>query len=869
MLFRSKCNNGYTKSGNSCKKDIVIPANAHASGTGWACDAGYTKTAGSCVNTAEMKAAQIYINDLLEYIKLYPNTFDILNISSLMVVNKNVLDGRWSDKEQDAFKLLQKYARTSKEFLSFVDEQNVLREKQALIRLTATENEIKKYISYFTAYLQNNITTELAPGLLQNINFAEEELTSKDIARLNSTLEKLHSYLVQVKLLPDYKQFAQSSSAEQSLTQPKGGVTSSVESVPQVAIIGDEATRATMYDEAQREAQDYINDLVAFLKNNSAVYDITEIVGLVSANKAILTGEWNQVLEKNFAKLKNFTSSSQEFLDYHESRNDERQKVMLNEIALQNQKLKNINAYLRFYIQNNITSSIAQTVIDKIKFGEASLAEQNLGALTKANNQLEGFIAKNNLNKDYLQFVKSLSATDKEAASVTASKIDAIELVNFDFIKKAGKFDFIALVNLSGRAPNALLNLEGDVVFEKDEAIACFYQSQVIKNDLKYYLYDKVSNREYLVRDKGFECNQNNLLKHDLVFFEKDALLREDKSYLASLTAAIASNHLQLYGTVAKEEQKKDFTLREMKSANIKEGVSNETVIGFGSLIIDNDNTTLCTDVENTLAHKSIMNLLSNEFTRMGYGKSVGRVSFNNVADTFVNVQRGRCGFIYAGEKSLANLLNAFEKSRTKYDLLPIWYSNKQIDLEQQRQASKQQQTLMDVQKTKEELEKQKLLEQERLKADGILKAEEQKRLRNLHRNVVEAHIQVVEKEAKLLFDKYPNNDGPMLTSYPQLVSLMETKLKEKWELDEFNVEINDYGLSTYRGRTIATFISEINFTLKNRMLGDYEDFCYRLAILDDKEFDVLREPELASCKANSLDYYKKRLDFQSSWVVQ
>ena len=131
-------------------------------------------------------------------------------------------------------------------------------------------------------------------------------MTSKDIARLNSTLEKLHSYLVQVKLLPDYKQFAQSSSAEQSLTQPKGDVTS-VESVPQVAIIGDEATRATMYDEAQREAQDYINDLVAFLKNNSAVYDITEIVGLVSANKAILTGEWNQVLEKNFAKLKNFT----------------------------------------------------------------------------------------------------------------------------------------------------------------------------------------------------------------------------------------------------------------------------------------------------------------------------------------------------------------------------------------------------------------------------------------------------------------------------------------------------------------------------------------------------------------------------------
>ena len=56
-----------------------------------------------------------------------------------------------------------------------------------------------------------------------------------------------------------------------------------------------------------------------------------------------------------------------------------------------------------------------------------------------------------------------------------------------------------------------------------------------------------------------------------------------------------------------------------------------ETILGFGSLIIDNDNTTLCTDVENTLAHSSIMNLLSNEFTRMGYGKSVGNVNEGSV----------------------------------------------------------------------------------------------------------------------------------------------------------------------------------------------------------------------------------------------
>ena len=302
---------------------------------------------------------------------------------------------------------------------------------------------------------------------------------------------------------------------------------------------------------------------------------------------------------------------------------------------------------------------------------------------------------------------------------------------------------------------------------------------------------------------------------------------------------------------------------------NITEGLEDEMILGFGSLIIDNNNTTLCTDVENTLAHSSIMNLLSNEFTRMGYGKSVGNVSFNNVEVTFTNVQRGHCGFIYAGEKTLANLLNAFKSSGTQYDILPTWYSNKDVKNEQVRQEGKKQAALIDTQKRKEELEKQKTLAALRAEADGIVKKEQQERLRKLNRNIVKAHVQTVRKEANLLLDKDSSNTGEMLSLYPELIIFMEKKLKESWELEKLSVEINDYGLSDYRERIIETFITDINFKLKNRVLGEYEDFCARVAILDDKEFNVYREPKLAVCESSSLDSYKKKLDFQSSWIVQ
>ena len=628
---------------------------------------------------------------------------------------------------------------------------------------------------------------------------------------------------------------------------------------------------------AQLDAQNYFSDLEEFLKTNTSEYDITSIVTLIAKNKAIHTEPWNKVVEKNFDELKSFTSSSTAFRDYHQLRNDKRLKAILNELDKANTRLKNINAYLNFYVKNNITSDIAQDVLTQIQVATDGLQKQDLSELLKVSTEIERFIAKNNLSKDYLAFVKTLAKNAPDEPKVTAKEIDATDLVNFDFMKKANRSDYMALINLTGKAPNALLDLEGRVVFENDRAVSCFYQSKnTIKNDLKYYLYDKFSNKEFLIQDRGFECNQNNLLSYDLVFFEKGTLLKESKSYVASLAAAIAYNELQLFKTITKEDRNQDFAYRAGKVRNIIEGLEDEMLLGFGSLIIDNDNTTLCTDVEKTLGQASIMNLLSNEFTRMGYGKSVSNVSFNSVETTFANVQRGRCGFIYAGEESLTKLLNALKSSGTKYDILPIWYSKKMVKNEQLRQESKNQSALIEAQKRKEQKDKDKKLAELRaesdlaaLEASGVLKAEQQKELQKRNRNIVKSHLQLIKKEAVLLLDKDPDNTGPMMSLYPSLLGFIEDQFKEGWELSSFNVEINDYGLSNYRNRIIETFITDINFTLKNRVLGEYDPRCARVAIINDKEFEMLREPELAGCEPGSLDSYKKKLDFQSSWIVQ
>ena len=794
------CNPGFTKSGNSCLK---VPANAYASGSSWACNPGFTKSGNSCIKVP----ANAYASG--SSWACNPGFTKSGNSCIKVPANAYASGSSWACNPgftKSGNSCIKVPANAYASGSSWACNPGFTKSGNSCIKVPAN------------AYASGS-SWACNPGFTKTGQFCENN--------------------AEIKKRKEVKRIA-----EERVAQERKA--------------------------AQLEAQIYFNDILAFLKINNTEYDLIKIVGLVSTNKALLTEPWNEVLAKNFAELKSFTSTSKAFRDYHQSKNDERQKVILNKLAVENKRLENIYAYLNYFLQNNLTADIAIEVIEQLNIATAGLKNQNLDELSKVSTQLERFIAKNKLSKDYLAFVKSLAQTSPDKPDVSAQKIDATDLVNFDFMKEANRSDYIALVNLTGKAPNALLDLEGSIVFENDRAVSCFYQSKnTIKNDLKYYLYDKFSNKEFLVQDRGFECKQNNLLNYDLVFFEKGALLKETKSYVASLAAAIGSNELQLFKKVTKEDQNNDFAYRESKVRNIIEGLEDEMILGFGSLIIDNDNTTLCTDVENTLAHSSIMNLLSNEFTRMGYGKSVGKVSFNNVEETFKKVQRNECGFIYANEESLTTFLNAFKKSGTKYDVLPVWYSKKMVKNEQIRQESIKQSALIETQKRKEKIEKDKKLAKIRAEADDVLKKEQQERLRKLNRNIVKAHVQLVEREAKLWLDQDPSNTGDMLSLYPELTTFMRQKLKESWELDKLNVEINDYGFSVYRDRVIEAFMTDISFKLKNRTLGEYEDFCVRTAILVDKEFDMLREPEYRKCELGSMNSYKQKLDFQSNWVVQ
>ena len=71
-------------------------------------------------------------------------------------------------------------------------------------------------------------------------------------------------------------------------------------------------------------AQNLINDLQEFIKNNPDEFDIVEIAELLLENKGIIDGVWQDNSQANYNKLYDFVNKSDAFRSYNQTKEDER-----------------------------------------------------------------------------------------------------------------------------------------------------------------------------------------------------------------------------------------------------------------------------------------------------------------------------------------------------------------------------------------------------------------------------------------------------------------------------------------------------------------------------------------------------------------
>ena len=627
------------------------------------------------------------------------------------------------------------------------------------------------------------------------------------------------------------------------------------------------------FTKEKNSAQTYINDLINFIKIHPSEFDIIDISNLIISTKSIIDEDiWNENLKIEYNKLVDFVSKSNLFNEFHFESNAKREKLLFDEIESKNNQISEIAQYFRFYLQNNITSSLAPEVISQIQTAEKAIASENLEEKNTNIKSLSSFIKNKKLDKDFNSYLKALKPSEEAKVNEVEkeSKINQNKLLTINFIEEVDQKDLISLVNLTGKAPNAIINLSGQIIFENNEAITCFYQQNKINKEKRFYFFDKIADRKFKIINIDGKCDQNNLLKYDLIFFVKNDILNENQSYVEPLIKQIQLENFVKYKIILENKYIEDMKNRKLFADQIKKDVLEEVRIGFGSVAIKNKNQNLCSDINTDLdTHRSIINLLNNEFTRLGYSKDVKSISFKDKEKTFIDVQRGKCGFLYVNQESLKLFLEGFEKTKTEYEIIPVWYSQSQINQERLRLEEISNNQLINEQKKKEEEEKKAKLEQERLKSEGVIKATEQKKLRERNRNIVEAHIDLWEQELNKFFNPQNITISEIYLQFRILSDFMINKFNEGWELDNFELKPMDYGKGQYRNRQIDTFTTILNFKIKNNDIGDYESYCVNLTIMDDKEFNKYREPFLNECsEKNLLMDYQIKHSFVSEWVV-
>ena len=78
-----------------------------------------------------------------------------------------------------------------------------------------------------------------------------------------------------------------------------------------------------------------------------------------------------------------------------------------------------------------------------------------------------------------------------------------------------------------------------------------------------------------------------------------------------------------------------------------------------------------------------------------------------------------------------------------------------------------------------------------------------------------------------------------------------------------------DFGSADFQNRKLEGIIIEMVISIKNRLIGKYSEYCQRIQVMYDPNFNTWRDYEISPCGSDVESIsWKQRLAFQSLWIV-
>ena len=623
----------------------------------------------------------------------------------------------------------------------------------------------------------------------------------------------------------------------------------------------------------QQEAIYFLSQLTDFVADNSSNFDL-DFASEFNKVRPITQGNWSSNLSEVFENFRAYSLKLESFQQYIED-------VRLAEETRDKKRIEELRA------------SISQDIIILKNWGKANVLDEKAAQISVLVTEFG--------NKD-LQTINELEQTAKQSQNLlvaTGIKDGPAMAQTQDIVDSLyNPSSIYVFANVTGDAENLYKNLDGNFDFEQTTGTHC--------SSDKFTAFDQyMFTKKFFEKFNDLSTLNGNCRPSSDIFVAKGNELTSDR-----LFNQVNLSGLELIFEMSKDQRDAEFDQLAFLKTAIKNDVMDGIRVGFGLLRADTSSQKSCGIIKDQeQGHIAQLNNNRMLLIALGYERDTWE-NFDKTTqsdeEAFKMLQRGQCGFIYGSELTLARLYLASERAKIKLEFMPIWISPTALEISQRlydaektaetEANSKVEKTLKEqavLDAKKAELEKQKLedqlvLEQQALKSTGEVAAVRQREMRE--RNGLKFSV-LKDKFQDLLFiavqfglensveemgyeSKYLEQPfvDPILSNsvFDGVITDMQILAAERWEVTEQKLNQIDFGEAIFKGRALDALVVELQISSKNRLIGQYQEYCRRVHIIFDDDFEMWRSPEIGECDQSitNTDWYNS-WQFQSKWIAQ
>lgn len=643
-----------------------------------------------------------------------------------------------------------------------------------------------------------------------------------------------------------------------------------------------QATEARVKAEADRKAHlakvtADTNDLVKlasdFLKSDKSNPRLLAIAEAIASATASLDSQDPNQIEQAKAELDKVVRDDPTFSSYQQAQAEAQSQENARLLADAQAQARKQARFLKSYIAENPTSAAAKGAISFVKKADELSASTDLKQLRSYIGSVQDLLRQYDLQDNFLL---SLNAIDDKAHDdgTPSSDVGLGRTSKNRFLVDGASDDLVLMYVSAPSAPDVVRNLRGDIVFDHLKAVVCLYEKGGSN-----LLRDRVTNalRKYEIGSLLIDakpCSPDTILTNDVVAVERGGFLKQDVAYASALIREIETDHVKPLLSVSGDQIATALQSTEAKRKRIEADIEHNALDAYGLVILPAySSEKVCGAVKDASnVHKAIINRFADPVVaRLRQHLDLESASFE---DVFKDVQRSRCSAVYASAADLKLLLEALRREQITYQVFEETISLDQIKAEKERIAA------AETADEKAALDREKQAEDARtLHAVRELdlantKQAQQVALREKFGKLATSSAADISNDLKAFFEAegLPKSEDPgydVPTAYPNIANWYQNALREHWQLQSIDAGLEDYGSVDWQGRPLEAAFAVIHVRLKNAIVGEYRDGCFKAGHIIDHEFKTMRDAVGLPCdQTDALATWEVAHSFKSVWNI-